>query len=167
MKILESTNLAYIAGFLDGDGSIYAKVVSRSDYKVIKYQISMSISFIQRKDKYPYLEDIYEAFEKRGSLRKDRGDGIADYTITGPAHLSTVLPQLLPYIRIKKKQANLILHIINQYPASKTNHVKFLQLVKLVDQIQNLNKKPDEQKASNYNTLFVEFETAGYIQSSP
>nr|AAL77610.1 unknown [Monomastix sp. M722] len=167
MKTLESTLAAYIAGFLDGDGSIYAKVISRPDYAVIKYQISVSLSFCQRKDRYTYLQDIYEALDKCGSLRKDRGDGIADYTITGPAHLSIVLPHLLPYLRIKKKQANLVLHIINQYPAAKKNHLEFLSLVKLVDQIQNLNKKPDEPKATNYQSLLEEFQTAGRIQSSP
>jgi hypothetical protein len=167
MKTLEPTNAAYIAGFLDGDGSIYAKLIVRSDYKVIKYQISISVSFIQRKDKYPHLEDIYEALEKHGSLRKDRGDGISDYTITGPAHLSIVLPQLLPYLRIKKKQASLSLHIINQYPAAKNNHLQFLNLVKLVDQIQNLNKRSDEERASNYQTLFDEFQEAGHLESSP
>lgn len=167
MKTLESTLAAYIAGFLDGDGSIYAKVISRPDYAAIKYQISVSVSFIQRKDKYPHLEDIYENLGKSGSLRKDRSDGISDYTITGPAHLSIVLPQLLPYLRIKKKQANLVLHIINQYPAARKNHLKFLNLVKLVDQIQNLNKRPDEPKATNHETLFREFQTAGHIESSP
>ncbi len=167
MKILEPTTAAYIAGFLDGDGSIYAKLVPRPDYKIIQYQLSLSISFIQRKDRYPYLEDIYEQLDKRGALRKDRGDGIADYTITGPEHLSIILPQLLPYLRIKKKQASCLLHISNQYPSVKKNHSQFLTLLKIVDQIQNFNKRPGEPRAQNYEIVLNEFLLEGKIKSSP
>lgn len=167
MTTLQPPKAAYIAGFLDGTGSIYARLIPRNDYKIIQYQISLSISFIQRKDKYSYLEDIYDEFEKRGSLRKDRGDGIADYTITGPEHLSILLPQLLPYLRTKKKQANYLLHINNQYPSAKKDHLQFLKLVKLVDQIQNLNKRSDEPRSTNYENLLSEFLANGDIKSSP
>nr|3KO2_A Chain A, Site-specific DNA endonuclease I-MsoI [Monomastix sp. OKE-1]3KO2_B Chain B, Site-specific DNA endonuclease I-MsoI [Monomastix sp. OKE-1]3KO2_F Chain F, Site-specific DNA endonuclease I-MsoI [Monomastix sp. OKE-1]3KO2_G Chain G, Site-specific DNA endonuclease I-MsoI [Monomastix sp. OKE-1] len=164
---LQPTEAAYIAGFLDGDGSIYARLIPRPDYKDIKYQVELAISFIQRKDKFPYLQDIYDQLGKRGTLRKDRGDGIADYTIWGSTHLSIILPDLVPYLRIKKKQANRILHIINLYPQAQKNPSKFLDLVKIVDDVQNLNKRADELKSTNYDRLLEEFLKAGKIESSP
>eukprot|EP01047_Picozoa_sp_COSAG01_P000436 COSAG01_NODE_8_length_44037_cov_102.614593_10_plen_59_part_00 len=38
---------AYIAGFLDGDGSINAQIVQRKDY-VLKFQIRVSVTFFQK-----------------------------------------------------------------------------------------------------------------------
>lgn len=164
---LEATEAAYIAGFLDGDGSIYTKLIPRPDYTVIRYQISAELSFIQGKDKYPYLQDIYDQLGQRGRLRKDRGDGIADYTIVGLDQLAIVLPLLLPYLRIKKKQANLILHIVNHYPDARQNPKKFLDLVKKVDQIQNLNRKLNDPLRTNYEKVYKDFVESGICESSP
>ena len=47
LKRLSPVELSYIAGFLDGDGSIYAQIVKRSDYR-LKFQIRVSISFHQK-----------------------------------------------------------------------------------------------------------------------
>ena len=46
MRLIDSTQLAYIAGFLDGDGSIFFQIVSRPDYK-LKFQIRSPIAFYQ------------------------------------------------------------------------------------------------------------------------
>ena len=45
--ILTETQAAYIAGFLDADGSIITQIVSRKDY-VLKFQIRVSVIFIQK-----------------------------------------------------------------------------------------------------------------------
>jgi len=41
---MDSTILAYIAGFLDGDGSIFFQLVRRKDY-IYGYQIRCSVAF--------------------------------------------------------------------------------------------------------------------------
>jgi intein-encoded DNA endonuclease-like protein len=43
---MNETILAYIAGFLDGDGSVFFQIVPRKDY-VRKFQIRSSIAFYQ------------------------------------------------------------------------------------------------------------------------
>jgi hypothetical protein len=48
MKNLTTNDLIYLAGFLDGDGSIIAQLVSRKDYK-FKYQIRLTLQFTQLK----------------------------------------------------------------------------------------------------------------------
>ena len=48
---LEEKNKAYIAGFLDADGSIISQIVKSSDYK-FGFYIRLSIVFIQKTDKY-------------------------------------------------------------------------------------------------------------------
>ena len=47
LKRLSPVELSYIAGFLDGDGSIYAQIVRRSDYR-LKFQIRVCIAFFQK-----------------------------------------------------------------------------------------------------------------------
>jgi intein-encoded DNA endonuclease-like protein len=46
---LKDEEKAYIAGFLDGDGSIMAQLVSRKDYR-LRYQIRVSVVFYQKYD---------------------------------------------------------------------------------------------------------------------
>jgi hypothetical protein len=47
LKRLSPMELSYIAGFLDGDGSIYAQIVKRSDYQ-LRFQLRVSVSFFQK-----------------------------------------------------------------------------------------------------------------------
>jgi len=52
---MDSTILAYIAGFLDGDGSIFFQIIPRKDYKQ-KFQIRSSIAFYQKTECSEILE---------------------------------------------------------------------------------------------------------------
>jgi len=47
LKRLTPMELSYIAGFLDGEGSIYAQIVKRSDYR-LRFQIRVCIGFYQK-----------------------------------------------------------------------------------------------------------------------
>ena len=47
LKRLTHTERSYITGFLDGDGSIYAQIIKRSDYR-LGFQIRVSITFYQK-----------------------------------------------------------------------------------------------------------------------
>lgn len=47
LKRLSPVETSYIAGFLDGDGSIYAQIVKRPDTR-LKFQIRVSIAFYQK-----------------------------------------------------------------------------------------------------------------------
>jgi intein-encoded DNA endonuclease-like protein len=62
MRFMESTTLAYIAGFLDGDGSIFFQIVPRKDYKR-KFQIRSSIAFYQKTRYVEILEWLKEVFK--------------------------------------------------------------------------------------------------------
>ena len=59
MRDTDSTILAYIAGFLDGDGSIFFQIVPRKDYKQ-KFQIRTSIGFYQDTSNVRILEWLKE-----------------------------------------------------------------------------------------------------------
>ena len=51
MKKLTEINKAYLAGFLDGDGSIITQIVHNNTYKY-KFYIKISIVFYQKNNKH-------------------------------------------------------------------------------------------------------------------
>ena len=75
---MDSTILAYIAGFLDGDGSVFFQIVPREDYKQ-KFQIRTSIAFYQKSEYVEILEWLRSIFGV-GYIRR-RKTGVTDYTI--------------------------------------------------------------------------------------
>ena len=67
-------DIAYIAGFLDGDGCIMLQLVYRHDY-VLGYQIRASIVFYQKQQYIDFLAELKEQLGY-GYIRK-RNDCIA------------------------------------------------------------------------------------------
>ena len=135
IKIIELLDIVYIAGFLDGDGSIIAQLVKRDDYKW-SYQIRVTVQFTQLKKRRIFLEKLKDIIGP-GYVR-DRKD-VSDYVITDVKSVYALLQKLQPYLRIKQKQADLTLRLIDQLPASKKSKDKFIELSQLIDQIASLN----------------------------
>lgn len=96
---MAETLLAYIAGFLDGDGCIMAQLVKRSGY-VYGYQIRVSIVFYQKEERRDFLEWLKSQLI-HGYVRT-RNDHMAEYTIVGFGPVYEVLTKLLPYLRLKQ-----------------------------------------------------------------
>lgn len=126
--------LAYIAGFLDGNGCLMAQIVRRKDYK-FGYQIRLSIVFYQRVDNIKHLEWIKSKL-KFGYIRK-RNDGMAEYTIVGYRNVKKILFEIYPFLKLKKTQAKLIIKI-SKIP-SKIGVRKFLFYCRLVDKSAKYN----------------------------
>jgi hypothetical protein len=135
-SILTPLQIAYIAGFLDGDGSVLAQIVRRKSY-TFHYQIRFTVSFVQKTCRKHFLMQLRRDLGK-GTLR-DRNDGISELAIVGWQSVVPLLQQLTPVLRIKLKQANLVLKIIEQLPLTKKSPQKLLELCYIVDQISALN----------------------------
>jgi len=130
---------AYIAGFLDGDGCVMLQLVYRHDY-VLGYQIRASIVFYQKQQYRSFLHWVQHQFSDIGYIR-NRNDGMSEYTIVGIADVGNVLTLLLPYLRLKKPQAEIALKVISEMPGSgrKMTKEKLLRLAKEVDRFMELN----------------------------
>lgn len=135
MLKLTEIEKAYIAGFLDGDGSINVQIVRRNDY-ILKFQIRFTITFFQKTSRYWFLT-YFQKKLKTGVLRK-RNDGVSELTLTGWQTVKTFIITFKPYIRLKRRQAVLVLKIIDKLPQSKDPQ-SFVSLCELVDQIAFLN----------------------------
>jgi hypothetical protein len=135
MNILNRDDLIYLAGFIDGDGSIIAQMVPRKDY-VYRFQIRLTIQITQHKKRRYHLEDIRQMIGY-GTIR-DRGN-VSDYVLTETRCVYSFLKQLSPFLRLKKRQANLLIRILEQLPSSKKSATLFIELCQIVDQVAELN----------------------------
>ena len=143
---------AYIAGFLDGDGSIMAQLVSRKDYK-LGYQIRVSIVFYQKTIHQDFLLWLKEQLGY-GYVRM-RNDGMSEYTIVGLREVEYVLSLLYPFLRLKKALAASVLAVIKQHPSQRKMTPKLLvRLSKQVDQTASFNYS---KKRTNTSTEVIAF----------
>jgi hypothetical protein len=135
MNLKNPETLVYIAGFLDGDGSILFQIVPRKDYKQ-KFQIRSSIAFYQDTINVRILDEFKELFGA-GYIRH-RKTGISDYTIVEPNEVKRILTLLKPYARLKSRHIDLSLEILDKLQVKKSNK-DFLEICKLVDKFKELN----------------------------
>lgn len=102
-----NSEIAYIAGFLDGDGSLMLQIKKRKDSKAgIRFMATICFYQDSRHD-----EPLSWIREKFGiGYLSHRNDGMTELRINGYRQVERVLRQLLPHIRFKKKQANALVH---------------------------------------------------------
>ncbi|TSC81655.1 MAG: site-specific DNA endonuclease [Parcubacteria group bacterium Gr01-1014_20] len=122
------TDLAYIAGFLDGDGSLMIQLKKRSDSKK-GVRIMFTICFYQDTRHEKPLHWIKSVLGI-GYLSR-RNDGMSELRINGYDQVENILTDLLPFIRFKKKQAEILLDSVKLIKSNKDKK----SLKKLVDNI--------------------------------
>ena len=132
---MDPTILAYIAGFLDGDGSVFFQLIRKQDY-CLGFQIRTSIAFYQKTENEQILLWLKETFLS-GYIRR-RKTGLSDYTIVEPREVRRILELLQPFVRLKKEHVRLGLEILGKLPVAG-DATEFVSLCRLVDRFQRLN----------------------------
>ena len=126
---------AYIAGFLDGDGSIHVRIKPNSTYR-FNFQISPSLVFYQSKKEKKFLFWLKKLIN-RGYLR-ERNDGIVEYILGDAKSIIDLIEEILPYLKLKRKQAKLMLKVLKLREKVKSSK-DFLRLAQEIDKFQKLN----------------------------
>jgi intein-encoded DNA endonuclease-like protein len=103
---------SYVAGFLDGDGSIHFQLVRQKEYR-FGYYIRASVSFSQSTSARHGLEQIQELLGGRGYMR-DRGTGMSDLVITSRPTLLHILQDVEPHVIFKKEHVRRALALLPQ-----------------------------------------------------
>ena len=137
---MSNEELAYIAGFLDGDGCIMAQLVYRKDY-IYGYQVRTSIVFYQKSIHQGILHWLKNKLN-HGYIRL-RNDGMAEYTIVGFKEVKSVLLLIYPFLRLKKSLAELMIKLIDSHP-KKMSPKELIRLSVLVDQTATYNYSKKE-----------------------
>ncbi|MCK4453824.1 hypothetical protein KAU51_00520 [Candidatus Parcubacteria bacterium] len=134
MKVKETTK-AYIAGFLDGDGSIYVKLTQNDSYRY-KYQICPYVVFYQSKGNKFVLEKMRRLIQI-GYIR-ERKDGICEYIIGDVNSIEKLVKYIKSYVILKRNHVRLMLDILNKKKKIK-NAKDFLEVCILIDKFKKLN----------------------------
>jgi hypothetical protein len=125
-------HLAYIAGFLDGDGSLMLQIKKRKDGK-LKRRFMCTICFYQdsRHEKSLYwIKDILNI----GYISR-RNDGMTELRINGYKQVKYILQSLIPFIKFKKEQAKALFEASNILSNKKNSLLDKNDLLKLVEYI--------------------------------
>jgi hypothetical protein len=136
---------AYIAGFLDGDGSIMLQLKKRGD-NLRGYRFMATICLYQDTRHETTLHWI-RSILGIGYISR-RKDGITELRIQGFATVQRVLTELQPYIRFKvlQAEASIAACSILQRGVKKLSQGDMLCLVQLILAIQNENYKSARKK---------------------
>ena len=121
---------AYIAGFLDGDGSLMLQIKKRKD-GMMKFRLMTTICFYQDTRHEKGLYWIQKILGK-GYLSQ-RNDGMSELRINGYASVRDIIKLLKPYLRFKKIQADALFKAMNILSKIKYKMLSREQLIKLVD----------------------------------
>ncbi|MCX6786748.1 MAG: LAGLIDADG family homing endonuclease [Candidatus Kaiserbacteria bacterium] len=145
-SITKDAELAYIAGFLDGDGSLMLQLKKRADSNrgvrfmatICLYQDSRHnapLSWIRKRLKCGYVSK--------------RNDGMTEFRVNGFSQVRETLKTLQPYLRFKKKQAKLLIQACKMLEEKTLRTMKPKDMRKIVDLlllIQNENYMSKRRK---------------------
>lgn len=150
-------NFAYIAGFLDGDGSLMLQLKKRSDSKS-KYRFMSTICFYQDSRHGKHLKFIQKIL--KSGYFSERNDGMTELRIQGFDNVEKILKDLQPFIRFKEVQVKILLKALNvlkripMQDLSKKD-LKFLVSSMLLIQKNNYSTRSKKTKEDFYRLLNI------------
>ena len=135
---------AYLAGFLDGDGSVVA-TLERYYSKRFPYRVRIKVNFTQHARHKDKLKLMQEALGGLGVIRTNVRKNLAELVIQERSQVQAVLARLVPFLLIKKDQANLALEVLEgmgsnekHKPSTLSGRV-YIRILSLVQKIRGLN----------------------------
>lgn len=131
-KIAKEFDRAYIAGFLDGDGSLMLQIKRRKDGNIgIRFMPTICFYQDTRHEKNLYwIQEVLGV----GYLSK-RNDGMTELRINGYKQVRDILSILLPYIRFKKLQGDALKNACEILSDTKFKMLSKEKLKKLVNYV--------------------------------
>ncbi len=148
-KIIKQTEQAYIAGFLDGDGSLMLQVKKRKEGK-IGIRFVPTICFYQDSRHEKALFWIRKVLGI-GYISR-RNDGMTELRINGYAQIAEILRNLSPFVRFKIRQVAALseaCRILSETKFSKLSVKQLEKIVELILVIQSENYVAKRKKTKN------------------
>ena len=154
-SVRKDTEQAYIAGFLDGDGSLMLQLKKRADStRGVRFMATICLYQDSRHD------TPLSWIQKRlgcGYVSK-RNDGMTELRVNGFSQVREILQTLLPYLRFKQKQAKLLIRACTMLEKQTLRSAKSKDIRTIVDllvliQNENYMSKTRKTKEELYQTL--------------
>ena len=130
---IQNTDLAYIAGFLDGDGSVMVQV-KKTKARLKGWRLMFTICFYQDTR---HERPLFWICNKLGiGYISRRNDGITELRINGYEQTRQILERLYPWIKFKKKQIDYVLGILKLLKANRNlSELKEKERIKIANAI--------------------------------
>ncbi|MFA4817643.1 MAG: LAGLIDADG family homing endonuclease [Parcubacteria group bacterium] len=132
--------MAYIAGFLDGDGSLMIQIKTRNDSGCFRFMLTICFYQDSRHDKpLAWIRKIFGI----GYLSK-RNDNITELRINGYKQVERILKMLYPFVKFKKIQAGAIIKaakLLQKKRMSRSDYEKLVDYIVLVQKENYVTKK--------------------------
>ena len=150
---IKETALAYIAGFLDGDGCIKARIDKQPNNR-FGWRTRIVVSFTQHTKNRHVLDWIYHEL-KNGSIADYPSKNVSEYVITDSKYIERLLKGLKPYVVNKLKQLEFALQILALKDRYK-NEQSFKTGLELALQIRGFNNYRKKYFSSSPVTTHME-----------
>ena len=146
-KISSEVNYAYISGFIDGDGAIMACIEKHAEKK-FGFRIRIYIKINQNNYK---MLNWCKSVTGMGNIRNVRGNEY-EWLVRNQMEARALLPLLVPYLKIKKRQATLAMRILK---AKIKSTKKLLKIATLADALSKLNIR-SQGRRKNFMSMIQE-----------
>ncbi len=122
-------NKAYIAGFLDGDGSLMLQVKMRNDTKRgVRFMATICLyQDTRHEEPLHWIRTILKA----GYLSR-RSDGMSELRINGFEQVRRILTDLKPFIRFKATQVSILIRACSILESGRMSQLSDSELRKLI-----------------------------------
>lgn len=153
---------SYIAGFIDGDGSIYVKIV-RDKTRTYKFALRVEVSVTQKPNRRWFLLSLQKKLGC-GNLnlalpQSSKTKTVDNFTLSSMPLVRALLLSLQPYLILKRPQSRLALRIIDTYFKKKlSSKLEFIKLCKIADKLTALNDSKKHFKQNSITGITVEKE---------
>jgi len=145
-KKFSEVERAYIAGFLDGDGCIMATIEKHSEKKFgFRVRVTLKISQSDRK-----IIDWFYSKSGVGYVQKNRTTH--DWIVRDQSVVREIIQLLLPYLKVKKQQAQNAIIILNSKIISQQD---LLRIARLADALSRLNTR-SKGRRKNFAAMIQE-----------
>ncbi len=136
--VINQSDAAYLAGLIDGDGSIRPAFL-KDERRVFLWIINIKVSITQRPQDADVLNWVKETLQT-GYLHHYANHNQVEWEMGGSRKVRQILPQLLPYLKIKKQRALWALEIINSHDRH-TDFNSFLAALDIAKQMRLANSR--------------------------
>jgi sortase (surface protein transpeptidase) len=139
-KLLSETDVAYIAGILDGEGSIYISRDSRNGSFYGCVQLGMTDNIV-----VPWLTKVLNYKYNKVNRNPDNHKDCNVFRIQGKQAVALLI-RCLPYLKLKNNQAMIILELVflQSYYHNKEGISNWEQQNNLYEKMRLLNKKGNQ-----------------------
>ena len=143
----------YIAGFMDGDGSIVASVEKRPERKRFPYRIRLKLNFTQHERHKNIMLLLQVALGNVGTIRYIGTHNISELVIQRREDVKKVLLRLLPHLILKQRQARVALAMIAIFDRNIVNvrsslsDKDFKNIFAMARELRNLNSGAGGKKS--------------------